>query len=1058
MALTCPRCLRKLSDSVDPVEPPVFCMYCGQKLRATADCPALPPVMPDQAETIDAPEPIYDVSVQVEQAPPPRAADGQVAAVGSVIGGYRLGRVLGSGGMGAVYEAENETTGQRVAIKLLSSRLSANPTSVERFRQEGRVASQITHPRCVFVLRADADAGRPYIVMELMPGRTLKDLVDDRGPLPPGEAVARILDVIDGLAEAHRCGVIHRDVKPSNCFLTDDDRVKVGDFGLSKSLDPDQADQHLTQSGHFLGTILYASPEQIRGEPVGYESDVYSVCATLYHLLAGRAPFQHESLTAALARAVSEPPPPFRAARPDVSPELERVVLKGLDRDRARRWESLEELREELIGLQPERQAPARPRDMVLAFLIDLVLIQVVILPAEVVVRFLVGTTFGLASPTEWNWPAELVYFVYFAVADGLFGCTVGKRLARLRVVRVGRTGPPGLRAGAVRAGVFALLTNALMVGPEWLVEVWPRGPAGWVLALLGAAVAVAALLLQFRRTAQGWRGVHDFASGCRVVQRPRPAHRVRLASRFPNPLDRVQPSPVKLPEVVGGFGVKGKICALPDGGEVWAGVDKALGRRVLVRVFPPGRDDPVNWDAPVTRPTRLRAVGHGTVAWNGTERAWVGYVAPAGAPLADVIDPRGPLSWADARLILEQLVNELADAAGDGSGVYRPAVEQVWVEPGGRVQILDFPLPVGAARVPGALPEPGTGDPSDLVRRVATLALEGTPRAAGGRVRAPLPAHASRITDRLFGGGEPGALDALRGALADNHAFPPHVSAGVRAAHIGVQGPMLALGLVVMFVLGGVFNLTSALTAVLRAQSFADTARIIESDAGCETLLERARRHALNAAERERIESALRPTDRAATRRKLRQAVAVQQVELDEIRQHLNRPERTVLTRFQQESADDVTDADEISLRNVDFAVTTARAGKGATFAAARWPMFGVFVVGVVVWPLVWAGFALVFRGGLAMAVAGITIVRADGRPAGRVRCAARELLVWLPLTAVLLACLWAQAAAPELVLARTVLWLAAVLMVPLYVAIALREPARPPQDRIMGTYLVPV
>src|SRR5207253_9096233 len=134
------------------------------------------------------------------------------------------------------------------------------------------------------------------------------------------------------------------DVTPSNCFLTADDRVKVGDFGLSKSLTSSQ-DRHLTHSGAFLGTVLFASPEQLRSEPLDYGSDVYSVCATLYYLLCGEAPHQHESVTAALAKVISEPPPSIRAKRPEVSRALERVVMKGLERDRDRRWQSLDDLR-----------------------------------------------------------------------------------------------------------------------------------------------------------------------------------------------------------------------------------------------------------------------------------------------------------------------------------------------------------------------------------------------------------------------------------------------------------------------------------------------------------------------------------------------------------------------------------------------------------------------------------------------------------------------------------------------------------------------------------------
>ena len=250
------------------------------------------------------------------------------------VGGYRIVRHLGEGGMGSVYEATDDESGKRVAVKLLSTKLASNPISVERFRQEGRLASQLSHPRCVFVYDADADAGRPFIVMELMPGQTLKDVVEKKGRFNSTEAVLRILDVVDGLIEAHRFGLIHRDVKPSNCFLTADDRVKVGDFGLSKSLVESESDVQLTGTGAFLGTVLYAAPEQIRGEEVGYDSDVYSVCATLYYLLTARAPYQHESLTAALARAISEPPPSIRRLRPDVPKALDRVVRKGLERDR----------------------------------------------------------------------------------------------------------------------------------------------------------------------------------------------------------------------------------------------------------------------------------------------------------------------------------------------------------------------------------------------------------------------------------------------------------------------------------------------------------------------------------------------------------------------------------------------------------------------------------------------------------------------------------------------------------------------------------------------------
>jgi serine/threonine protein kinase len=133
-----------------------------------------------------------------------RPGDADAVALPATVGGYRLLRMLGAGGMGSVYEAEEAATGRRVALKLLAPDYADSPDAVQRFRQEGRLASAIAHPRCVFVLAADEEAGQPYIVMELMPGATLESLVAERGPLPPEEAVARALDIIDGLREAHR--------------------------------------------------------------------------------------------------------------------------------------------------------------------------------------------------------------------------------------------------------------------------------------------------------------------------------------------------------------------------------------------------------------------------------------------------------------------------------------------------------------------------------------------------------------------------------------------------------------------------------------------------------------------------------------------------------------------------------------------------------------------------------------------------------------------------------------------------------------------------------------
>ncbi len=306
MSLNCSRCQRRI-DVLG--ERPSFCPYCGQSLAESMEgATSLGSTQRGADETVDYHRGDSTVAVA------PASRHGTSAPVPETIAGYRLVRKIGQGGMGSVHEAEETASGRRVALKLMAPEYASSATAVERFLQEGRLASAIAHPRCVFVLAADKAEGWPFIVMELMPGHTLKDLVEREGPLPQGEAVRKILDVIEGLQEAHKLGVIHRDVKPSNCFLDEDGRVKVGDFGLSKSLLG--SDAELTRTGAFLGTPHYASPEQIKGEQVDARSDVYSVAATLYYLLAGGPPHQASEATQALARIVSEEAPPVRSVRP----------------------------------------------------------------------------------------------------------------------------------------------------------------------------------------------------------------------------------------------------------------------------------------------------------------------------------------------------------------------------------------------------------------------------------------------------------------------------------------------------------------------------------------------------------------------------------------------------------------------------------------------------------------------------------------------------------------------------------------------------------------------
>ena len=1057
MALHCPRCERKLADTADPAAQPLFCMFCGQKLRSGDLDQTLPlVVMPD------APSEVEDDAVATRSAASPTSTTAvETESAPSRVAGFRLLRFIGAGGMGTVYEAEADHTGQRVAVKLLARRLASNPASVERFRQEGRLASQISHPRCVFVLRADTDAGRPFIVMELMPGKTLKDVIDERGPMPVEEAVGHILDVIDGLIEAHRLGVIHRDVKPSNCFLTDDGRVKVGDFGLSKSLGPDATNpKQLTGSGAFLGTVLFASPEQIRGEPVGYDSDVYAVSATLYYLLAGRAPHQHDSMTAALAKAISEPPPPLRPRRPDVSAELERAVLRGLDRDRNRRFAVLEELRDALVAVLPARQVPARPRGLFLAYLIDALLLQLAVIPAEVLNQAVWHPDSVRVSLFNLTWVGVLITAAYHVVLEGRYGATLGKRSMRLRVVKLGETGPPGLWPAAVRTAVYAAVWVFMTTLPGVLLglgEGWFAGVSG--LAFFGVGLAV--LCRQLWRSKAGYRGVHDFASGTRTVQLPRAPVRLRLVSHFPNPLDRPVTADRAAPEAVGGFAVGWLMCRVGDGSELWIGEDRSLGRRVLIRVEPVGSPEYDFEDLPEPRAHRLRVVGYGVTAWGPDARPWIAYVAPAGAPLPDVVSPLAPLGWAESRPVLEQVVAELVAAEADGDdGPLGP--EQIWVEPNGRVQVMDFPLPTGRelsedrtkSRYPVGVPAP-----FDSVRAVASLLLEGSPRTTGGRIAAPLPPHASAITDRLMTDDRTGysSLARLGRDLADNHAHPPQVSAGLRAGHLTLQSLFCGLGLLTMFLFAGFYSFLNALATGQESQmpkraraAVADPVTraaflaSLRSDPATDPKVLAAVERALAPDLLERTQQRLDDWADAAERRRATRDP------------HLNDPERKLLGQIDGMESD----TGEVPHRRViAYAVTVVASPQPPDITRLFepldvWVVFGfIAVFPLVVWPL----FAAVFRGGLSMLVSGIAAVTTDGRPAARWRCAVREALGWMPLLAVLLATAWIQYAVPQFVFARTFLWLLAVVLLPLSVAVAVRDPARGPHDRLVGTFLVP-
>jgi tRNA A-37 threonylcarbamoyl transferase component Bud32 len=261
---------------------------------------------------------------------------------------FALVREIGSGGMSTVFLGRDEVLDRPVAIKVLNPGLEAAEVS-SRFRREGRTAARLSHPNIVQVYDAGEDEldGQEvsYIVVEYVPGGDLKDLIDRRGPLP-GAILSRIgADVAAGLAHAHERGVIHRDIKPENVLMDEYGSPKLTDFGIARALDAD----HSTSTGSYLGTALYSSPEQLRGDGVTPKSDVYSLGATLYHAAVGEPPFSGDPLQVATQQ-VAKPPIPPRARGAHIGERLEALILGCLAKDPAARPEA-ETLHERLLQI-----------------------------------------------------------------------------------------------------------------------------------------------------------------------------------------------------------------------------------------------------------------------------------------------------------------------------------------------------------------------------------------------------------------------------------------------------------------------------------------------------------------------------------------------------------------------------------------------------------------------------------------------------------------------------------------------------------------------------------
>jgi hypothetical protein len=945
---------------------------------------------------------------------------------GEQLGHYAILRALGAGGMGAVYEAQDLESGRRVALKVLSHTLDS-PDARERFFREGRLAASINHPNSVYIFGTEEIGGTPVIAMELVGGGTLQDRVRARGPLPIGEAVDCVLQIIEGLAAAQRIGILHRDIKPSNCYVGEDGTVKVGDFGLSISTAV-RTEPALTATGAFLGTPAFCSPEQLRGEELNARSDMYSVGATLFYLLTGRTPFATPNMVQLLATVLEQRAPSPRQFRPEVPQALAKAVLRCLEKQPGERFKNYADLAR---ALAPYGSTAPTPATLGLRFLAGVVDTTIMCALAMVINLSAFGTPIGFIE-RAWERPPMLLACVlgwfcvatfYYALCEGWWGAAAGKALCRLRVVGLDRN-PPGFARAWLRAAVY-------IVPP--LVPYWASfgtSPKAYLSAsqltqtLLGFSIyVIMALLFVTARRRNGFAAVQDLLTKTRVVSR------AALASRPVFPASEAPPPPVASAITIGPYHV---LQALTESaGATWLlGYDLRLLRKVWIRATPPGTE-------PV--PAQLRNLGRvGRLRWltgkRSPEENWDAFEALNGRPFSELA--RNPQPWREVRYWLHDLATEISAAEKDGS-LPELALDRVWITGDGRAKLLDFPAPSpdGKSEIRNPKPESCPDSPPQIAQcflaDVATAALKGTEgisAKAAGDVAMPLHARAFLKSLSQLSGADAVvlALKPLLGRIAA-------VSRLRRAALVGgcIIFPVMACACIPL--MANIFQeLTQKNPGLMELSTLLQTRTSARFLGGKYMQLPADRQVAIYIAQHYR--------GLITNQTSWSSYMVVSMIKGD-------------ARKFAEQSVAEHPAPTQEEIKEADAAVEKF-IPKQQPFAEKppSWMPAFVMVLCLFLYVCIPALIvALLFRGGLVLLIAGVTFVQKDGQRASRLRLLWRAILAWSPLFPAFF--LFGLAMGKHLNWSP---WLALGLFGVLAV-LSVALPRRGLQDRFAGTWPVP-